>query len=179
MPVIERFEAVTQNMKPSGLALEIEILAWPDQDARSAAVAALASKEDVRSKLGDIPTKGYVWVAGGSVGYSIRYAHRAPGADGHDRVTLVVGPALGSYTFEPWKIGDRAISTGAEYSVIELDLTGAVGHIATPSEIVLDEKQAIVALAPDAARQPVLTGVRAEAPLHSASGGAALTGGGG
>src|SRR5690606_29871315 len=149
-------------MTPSGVTLEVEILKWSDQDNRAAAIAALKSKENLGSTLAEIPTQGYVWVAGSSVGYSIRYAHRATGTDGHDRVTLVVDPALGAYTFEPWKIGDQSLSEGAEYSVVEFDLTDAVGYVSTPDGAVLDEAKALVEPKPDGALQPVFSGVRSE-----------------
>jgi hypothetical protein len=182
VPVQERIKAVTENMTPSGLALEAEILAWSDQDGRAAIVAALASKENLRSKLAEVPTKGYIWVAGSSVGYSIRYAHREMGADGHDRVTLLIDPALGAYTFEPWKIGDQSLSEGADYSFVELDLTDAAGYVSTPAGVVLDEEKALVAPKPDGGRQPVLAGVRIESTPGTpaaASGDAGHSAGGG
>jgi hypothetical protein len=178
VPLSAKFKAVTGNMTPSGVALEVEILKWSDHDERTAAVAALASNQP-GSKLAEIPTKGYLWAAGSSVGYSIKYAHRAMGADGHDLVTLVTNRALGSYTFDPWKIGDEQISKDVKYSVVELDLTNGVGYIATPSGIVLDDKEAVVTLKTDPSRQPVLTKVQTESAPETASGEADRSAGGG
>ncbi len=102
--VADTFTATTANMTPAGLGLRIQILEWQEADARAEVVATLAAGADAATPLGKLPTVGYVWPDGSPVGYSVKYAHRAPQPDGGERITLVTDKPLGSYDFKGWSV---------------------------------------------------------------------------
>src|SRR5688572_20847214 len=93
------FTATTANMTPASVNLRMQILQWQEGDARAEVVATLAAGADAATPLGKLPTVGYVWPTGSPVGYSVKYAHRAPQPDGSERITLVTDKRLGSYDF--------------------------------------------------------------------------------
>ncbi len=137
--VADTFTATTANMTPAGVNLRMEILEWQDADARAEAVATLAAGADAATPLGKLPTVGYVWPNGSPVGYSVKYAHRAPQPDGGERITLVTDKRLGSYDFKGWSVASPAAKSDAPYSVIELDVNGsgtATGNLSLVGEVV-------------------------------------------
>lgn len=154
-----RFEATTTNMTPSDLALEIHVLEWSDQMARNDVLAALASESDVRSQLSELPTHGYIWIEGSSVGHAIKYAHRATSGDGGERITLVTDRPLGLHSFEPWQIGGRPVSEETQYAAIELDLSDGTGLILPAADVVLDDDNDVIMLQRDDGVEPVLGAV--------------------
>lgn len=165
--VVDTFTATTANMTPAGVNLRMQIIEWPEANARTEAVAALAAGADAATPLAKLPTVGYVWPSGSPVGYSIKYANRAMQPDGSERITLVTDKRLGSYDFKGWSAASPIANGGAPYSVIELDLSGSgtgTGTLSLVGEVVLDEHAGTVALKPGA--PSLLTNVKRENSTH-------------
>jgi hypothetical protein len=160
--VPDRFTATTANMTPADTQITIDLLEWSDAAARAAVLAALSAETDPRAALIELPTLGYVWIEGSSVGYSIKYAHRTTGPGGDERATFVTDRPLGSYSFSAWQIGDPGAAGEAAYSVIEFDLSQGTGLLSPAAEVIVDEGNAIVSFKRDAAIEPVLVEARME-----------------
>jgi len=156
------YTATTANMTPAGVDLRMQIIQWQEADARAEVVATLAAGADAATPLGKLPTVGYVWPKGSPVGYSLKYAHRAPQPDGSERITLVTDRRLGSYDFKGWSVANDAASSAAApsaaapsdvpYSVIELVIDGSgagTGTFSLAGEASLDEEAGTVALSTD------------------------------
>jgi hypothetical protein len=162
--VADTFTATTANMTPAGVNLRIQILGWQEADARAEVVATLAAGADAATPLGKLPTVGYIWPNGSPVGYSVKYAHRAPQPDGGERVTLVTDKPLGSYDFKGWSVASPAVKNDAPYSVIDLELnssgTGS-GNMSLVGEVSFDEQAGTVTL--NGGTLSLLTDVRREA----------------
>ncbi len=162
--VADTFTATTANMTPAGVTLRMQILEWQEADARVEVVATLAAGADAATPLGKLPTVGYIWPNGSPVGYSVKYAHRAPQPDGGERITLVTDKPLGSYDFKGWSVASSAAKSQAPYSVVELDVNGSgtgSGSFSLVGEVSLDEQAGTVTL--KAATPSLLTNVRREA----------------
>ena len=165
--VADAFTATTANMTPSGLGLRIQILEWQEADARAEVVATLAAGADAATSLGKLPTVGYVWPERSPVGYSLKYAHRAPQPDGSERITLVTDKPLGSYDFKGWSVASPAVKSDAPYSVIELDVNGSgtgSGNMSLVGEVALDEQAGTVTM--NGPAPSLLTDVKREAGTH-------------
>ncbi|MGD2167867.1 MAG: hypothetical protein PVF63_07135, partial [Gammaproteobacteria bacterium] len=54
-----RYSATTTNLDPDGLSLRFDVLAWADEEATRAVIAALNS-DGVQDALDDLPTMAYV-----------------------------------------------------------------------------------------------------------------------
>jgi hypothetical protein len=167
--VAERFTATTTAMVPRDVTLRIDVREWSDDAARAAVIAALAQPSDVSKALSALPTVGYVWRGDSAVGYSVKYAHRAPVPEG-ERITLVTDKRLGSYDFKPWA-ADQPASTELEYSVVELylDQSGrGAGTMSHAAEVAIDAATALVTLGADAPR--LLANVKLEPKPYSSGG---------
>ena len=168
---IETFTATTANMTPAGLDLRVQILTWQEADARAAVVAtlaALAAGEAADPPLAKLPTVGYIWPAQSPVGYSVKYAQRAPLPNGGERITLVTDKRLGSYDFRGWSVSGSAPGADAPYSVIELDLNDAgngTGDLSLTAEVRLDQEGGTVSLA-DGGAPSLLANVKRETPAR-------------
>jgi hypothetical protein len=161
--VADTFTVTTANMTPAGVNLRIQIIEWQEAAARAEAVATLAAGADAPTPLAKLPTVGYVWPNGSPVGYSVKYAQRAPKPDGGEHITLVTDKRLGSYDFKGWSAASPGAGGDAPYSVIELDLSGSgsgTGTLSLAGEVVLDETAGTVALKPGA--PSLLTNVKRE-----------------
>ena len=156
---LDRFEAMTTNMTPAGLTLEVHVLEWSDQARRAEVAAVLESDSGIRERLAEMPTLGYLWVDGSAVGYALKYTHREVGEEGSERVTLVTDRPLGSYSFDPWQVGGEALAEEADYSVIELDLSDGTGYL-SKSAVVLDAQNTLVGPGRGDTMEPVLSEVR-------------------
>lgn len=160
--VADTFTATTANVTPAGVNLRMQIIQWQEAAARNEVVAALAANADAAT-LAKLPTVGYVWPNGSPVGYSVKYANRAPEPNGNERVTLVTDKRLGSYDFKGWSAPAEA-SGDKPYSVIELELSSSgsgTGTLSLGGEVLLDEAAGTVAL--KAAGPSLLTNVKREA----------------
>jgi hypothetical protein len=152
-------------MTPAGVKLRIQVLEWQEADARSEVVATLAAGAEAATELAKLPTVGYVWPNGSPVGYSLKYAHRVPAADGGERITLVTDRRIGSYDFKGWSVPNPAANGNAPYSVIELNVDGSgtgTGNLSLAAEVMLDEADSTVSLATSSGATRVLTDVKRE-----------------
>jgi hypothetical protein len=157
------FNATTANMTPANIALRMQIIEWQEAAARSEVVASMAAGADAATPLAKLPTVGYVWPAGSPVGYSVKYAHRAPAPNGGERITLVTDRKLGSYDYKGWSVPSPAAKSDTPYSVIELQVDAAgtgTGSFSLAAEVVLDEQGGTVALQDGA--PTLLTNVKRE-----------------
>lgn len=159
--VPDSFTAKTANMSPAGITVRIDVLAWPDEQARASVIEAMTAADDVQGALVELPTVGYVWQGDSAVGYSIKYAHRAPTGDGGERVTVVTDRPVGSYEYEPWTAGTQP-ADAREYSVIEIYLDGERGGAGTTSlapgaEVTFDEASRTIGLETDESAAALLT----------------------
>jgi hypothetical protein len=142
----DAYTATTTGMTPAGLALRLQVIQWSDDAARADVIGVL----DDGPALAKLPTVGYVWPAGSPVGYTVKYAHRSPTADGRERITLVTDKPLGSYDYKKWSVAGAAPQAAATYSVIELyvDSSGnGVGNLSLATEVIVDEAASTISLA--------------------------------
>jgi hypothetical protein len=160
--VSERFSATTTSMTPRDVSLRIDLRGWSDEAARAQVVAALGSDTDVQEALAALPTIGHVWQSGSAVGYAVKYAHRAPTAEG-ERITFVTDRRLGSFDLKPWTADQAAAPAPAElgYSVIELYFAAntqggangqGAGTLSLAAGVQIDSANGVVSLAPGAPR---------------------------
>ena len=170
-PMPDRFTAMTASMTPLNVALRIDVREWSDEDARAAVVAALASEAEAQAALKELPTVGYVWQSGSPVGYSLKYAHRAPAERG-ERVTFVTDKRLGAYERTPWETDQAGAQAEHAYSVIELyldDRGSGDGTLSLAAAVELDEERALVSLAADGAPR-VLANAKLEPQPYATAG---------
>jgi hypothetical protein len=120
---VDRFTATTVAMTPRGETLRVDVRQWSDDAGRAAAVEALGGGSDTPKALAALPTLGYVWRSNSSVGYAIKYAHRASTPTG-ERLTFVTDKRLGAYDLERWAADASAPPEDLPYSVLELYLNG-------------------------------------------------------
>src|SRR5215203_4115124 len=140
--VADTFTATTANMTPAGVTLRMQIIEWQEADARAEVVATLAANADTAAPLAKLPTVGYVWPNGSPVGYSVKYANRAPQQGGGERITLVTDRRLGSYDFKGWSATSATPHGERPYSVIVLDLNSSgtsSGDLSLAADVVIDE----------------------------------------
>lgn len=158
--------ATTANMTPAGMGLRMQILEWQEPAARTEVVATLAAGAEAATPLGKLPTVGYIWPSASPVGYSVKYAHREPTADGGERITLVTDKRLGSYDFKGWSVASPAAPKELPYSVVVLELNAAgtgSGNLSLAADVVLDEGAGTVGLAAAPAGASLLTDVKRDA----------------
>lgn len=157
----DRFTVTTAKITPRDVNLRVDVRTWSDEAGRADVVAALGGAEPAKA-LAELPIMGYVWRSGSGVGYSVRYAHRTPTANG-ERLTFVTDKRLGSYEFKPWVLDAPLEPTDIEYSVIELYLdqngTGD-GSLSLAAPVEIDTAAATVKLADNAPR--VLANAKAQ-----------------
>jgi len=154
--VPDTFTAKTTAMAPADVAIKIDVREWSSATARADVVAAL-SAEDSPMGLAALPTAGFAWYAGSSVGYSIKYAYR----DG-DRVTLVTDRPIGAFSNKPWTATGGGTDAERKYSVIELDVGAGTGNLSLAADVKLDEGAGTVSLTAKPGAAPVLTNVKQE-----------------
>ncbi len=162
--VPDTFTATTTAMTPSEVTLRIEVLEWPDADARKDVLSALSSATDIQESLSDFSTLGYVWPSNSSVGYSVKYAHRTT-INGNQRVTFVTDKAVGSYGNKAWQAADTDGNSQPEYSVIELYLDGdgiGTGTMSVAAAVKIDAEDGIVTLTETETTSHVLKNAKQE-----------------
>lgn len=159
----EVFRATTANMTPAGLGLKVDVLRWSSDEQRAAAIAALEA--DAEESLEDLPTMGYVWPDDSGLGYSVKYAHRVETADGGERITLVTGRPLGTFSREAWTADDVPARSAHDFTVIELRLDKdgqGAGTMSLAAGVAVDEGARTVALEGYEAAPALLTAVTRE-----------------
>lgn len=145
--VPDTFTAKTTAMTPADVQLKIDIREWSTPEARADAVAAL-SGDGVQQALRALPTAGYVWLGGSSVGYAVKYAHRTTSPTG-ERVTFVTERSLGAFGNKPWTTDAGGSDKERQYSVIEFTVAGpnaGTGQLSVAADVKLDPAAGIVAL---------------------------------
>jgi hypothetical protein len=164
----EKFAATTINLKPgAGEKLTIHVLHWSTDADRGKLVASFKDKseDELQSALGLAPTLGYIWTSE-SLGYSLRYAHKIPGADGSERVLLATDRRLGVWTRgNIWK----GLTPGAPdypFTLIELHIAkrGGIsdGKTSLGAKVAVDEAAKAIVLENYAAAPIQLKDVKRE-----------------
>jgi hypothetical protein len=162
-PVLsDRYTATTASMTPSDVGLRFDVREWSDEAARAEVVAALEGDAEAQQALTRLPTVGYIWKAGSSVGYSVKYAHRTATPEG-ERITFVTDKRLGAYDLQPWAANPPAATEDLGYSVVELYLEdgSGVGTLSLAADVRIDAANGLVTLAPDSAPK-LLANVKTE-----------------
>jgi hypothetical protein len=170
-PMPDTYLGTTANMTPSGLALKMDVISWQDDNARAAVITALEA-EDVGGALTELPTVGYLWVDGSSVGYSLKYAHRATTDAGEERVTVVTTPMLGTYGIDDWVPESADALEAREYSVVELRIGDGVGSgtVSLAAQVDIDKEAQLVSLQWNGGA-PLIADVARQSPPYWAEGG--------
>jgi len=153
-PVPEEYTGTTANMAPgAGTSLSIQVLRWsPDAEREKVLSAITATSDkgqpDLAKTLQETPTVGYIWT-GGSLGYSLKYAHRQNLPDGTEQIVLLTDRPLG--TWERTGIWKATGSTEAErpFTVVELHLNkdgAGQGKMSLSTPFAADEKTKTIGL---------------------------------
>jgi hypothetical protein len=121
----ETFTGTTVNLSPgAGETMSIHILRWsPDAD-RDRLAAAFKEKGEagLQAVLDAVPTVGILWT-GESLGYSLRYAHRAALPDGGERFIIATDRRLGAWSRgNPWKAAGQQAAPDLPFTIVELRL---------------------------------------------------------
>jgi hypothetical protein len=119
----ETFTATAVNLTVgTGETLRINVLTWTPAAEREKVVAALQKGPDALVEaLRTAPSHGYIWTSE-SIGYTLRFAHKLPLANGGERIVLAVDRPLGSWSRNAWRAGAEAPKDG-QVLVVELRLT--------------------------------------------------------
>lgn len=170
-PAPEEYTGTTINMAAgAGTNLSIQVLRWSadaDRDKVVAAVTAPADKEsDLAKTLQEIPTVGYIWT-GGSLGYTLRYAHRQTLPDGTEQVVVMTDRPLGSWDRSgPWKASAGATEPERPVTIIEMRVNKAgigQGKMSLSTPFAPDEKTKALGLVNYAAATVLLKDVKHKA----------------
>lgn len=165
----ETFTAATANMDPEGTELRFNVLRWSDDDERAAVLDVLTSADteaganDDLDALLALPTMGYVWPDGSSLGYAIKYARREAAPDGGERLTFVTGRRLGRYGRAAWAPAGAPDAALRPFTVIELRLDSSgdgAGTMSPAADIAFDTTGNTVALADYDAATTLLAGAK-------------------
>jgi hypothetical protein len=116
--------------------------ATPAPAAPAPAAAADKGQADLTKTLQESPTVGYIWT-GGSLGYSLKYAHRQTQPDGSEQVVVVTDRPLGSWERTgPWKASAGAAAE-RPFTVIEMHVNKAgdgQGKMSLSAPFAVDDK---------------------------------------
>jgi hypothetical protein len=114
--------------------------------------------------IGNTPTIGYIWT-NEVVGYSVKYAYRAPLPDGGERIILATNRRLGADT-PSWKLqaaSTASIPTEYDFTVFEIRLDSkgvGEGKTSLTTKVVVDNDAKSIALENYAATPAVLQSVK-------------------
>lgn len=167
--VPDTYVGTTANMTPSGLPLRMDVIEWQGETARAAVLAALEG-EDVAEALTELPSVGYLWVDGGPVGYSLKYAHRTTTDAGEEHVTVVTTPMLGTYGLEDWVPEGVPAPEVRDYSVVALRVGEGTGTVSLAAPVTFDTQGQLVTLQWDGGAS-LITDVARQTPPYWAEGG--------
>ena len=109
----ENFTATTTNMAVGNAeTLRINVSNWTAAAEREKLLAILQQKgeEQLLEALKAAPSSGYIWTSE-SLGYSVRYAHKAMLPNGGERIIVATDRPLGAWSRTAWR---AAASKGAK-----------------------------------------------------------------
>jgi hypothetical protein len=151
-PAPEEYSGTTVNMTPgAGTAVSIQVLRWSADADREKIVSTLTAppaaadkgQPDLTRSLQELPTVGYIWT-GGSLGYSLKYAHRQTMPDGSEQVVVVTDRPLGSWDRTgPWKASAGGGATDHPFTVVEVRVNRAgdgQGKMSLSTPFAVDDK---------------------------------------
>ena len=173
--VPETFTATTANMEPEGTDLRFNVLRWSDDAEREAVLDVLtgadteASDDGELDALMDLPSLGYVWPDGSSLGYAIKYARRDTAPGGGERLTFVTGRRLGTFGRDPWTPAGTPDTALRPFTVIELRLDGngdGAGTMSPAADVAFDEANQTVALTNYDAASTLLAAAKRQPPPY-------------
>jgi len=160
-PAPEEYSGTTVNMTPgAGTALSIQVLRWSTDTDREKIMPALTAtpatpgaadkgQPDLAKILQETPTVGYIWT-GGSLGYSLKYAHRQAMPDGGEQIVVVTERPLGSWERTgPWKASTGGNTSDHPFTVIELRVNKSgegQGKMSLSTAFAVDDKTKALAL---------------------------------
>jgi hypothetical protein len=113
-----------------------------------ASAASATPQASLAAALKKEPTVGIFWTSE-IVGYSIKYAHRLPQADGGERIILATDRRVGAWS-NLWKLPESAKATDYAFSLIELRVNSkgeGEGKISMTGTVVVDSNAKAIALA--------------------------------
>ncbi|HUG62173.1 MAG TPA: hypothetical protein VMP03_10015, partial [Methylomirabilota bacterium] len=119
--------------------------------------APLSPTEALAAAIAKAPSIGYIWTSD-VTGYAIKYAFRAPLADGGERIVLATDRRLGAHS-AAWQPVVSTPLTDYEFTVIEMRLDAKGSGEAKSSlttKVVADEETGTVALENYAATPAIL-----------------------
>lgn len=166
--VTATFTATTVNLNPgAGETLKIDVLRWSTDAERDRLLSALKEKgeNELREALRAVPTVGYIWTSG-SLGYSLRYAHRVPLPDGGERIVIATDLRLGVWDRNNlWKASDQPNAVDYPFTVVELRLNRkgeGEGKMSLATKVTADNDSQTLALENYDAAPLLLKGVKRE-----------------
>ena len=171
----ETFTATTANMEPAGTDLRINVLRWSNDAEREAVFDVLTSADTEASDDGgldalmDLPTLGYVWPDGSSLGYAIKYARRDAAPGGGERLTFVTGRRLGTFGRDSWTPAGTLDTALRPFTVIELRLDGngdGAGTMSPAADVAFDDTNQTVALTNVEAAPTLLAAAKRQPPPY-------------
>lgn len=164
----EKFTATAVNLTPgAGENIAIHVVRWSTDADRERLATTFVEKGDagLRAAFEAAPTSGIIWT-GETLGYSLRYTHRAALPDGGQRIILATDRRLGAWTRgSVWK------ATGPDapdypFTVLELRLNRrglGEGKMSIATKVTVDQEAKTIALENYGAAPVLLKGVKREA----------------
>lgn len=148
----ETFTGTTVNLSPgAGETISIHILRWSQDADRDRLAAAFKEKGDtgLQAALEAASTLGIVWT-GESLGYSLRYAHRAALPDGGERIIIATERRLGAWSRgNPWKAAGQQAAPDYPFTVVELRLnrrSQGEGKMSLATKVTFEQDAKTIAL---------------------------------
>jgi len=171
--VTAKFTATTVNVNPgAGETINIDVLRWSTDEERDRLLTALKEKGEsqLREALQAAPTVGYIWTSG-SLGYSLRYAHRVPLPDGGERIIIATDLRLGVWDRNNlWKASGQPTAVDYPFTVVELRVNRkgeGEGKMSLATKVTTEVENKTLVLENYEAAPVLLKGVKREATGQS------------
>jgi hypothetical protein len=125
---VAKYTATVINLNPgTGESVTIDVLHWSSVEDRhrlTGAWSGAANPDVFETVLAALPTLGYIWTKGESIGYPLRYAQQLPLPGGGERILLVTDRRLGVWTRgQIWKPSTDQDAPDYPFTLVELHLT--------------------------------------------------------
>jgi hypothetical protein len=148
----ETFTGTTVNLAPgAGENLSIHVLRWSSDDERGRLASAFMDKGDagLQAVFEATPSHGIMWT-NESLGYSLRFAHRAVLPDGGERIIVATDRRLGTWSAgDVWKPAGQTAPTNYPFTVVELRLNRqgqGDGKMSLAAKVIFDQDARTLAL---------------------------------